>query len=905
MYIKRAKVYGFGSLVEQSFEFDTELNVIYGPNEAGKSTLLAFLTSILFGFATKKRASEQYIPKDSGRYGGEVLLQEGSTQYLIRRTEGKNGGELVCFANDQQIDNDVFLNILKPLTKDLFRALFVFDTRSMLTIESLDKEALVTQILAIGAVNSGDWLKRSAALEKQAGQLYKPTGKKPEINQRLVDLQDIRLQISKQQAKLPQYEAIKTQLRQSEAQLQTIKSNYQIKTQQLRQLDKLEQLWPLYQQYQALKTSDQTNQKLSVTELQQLFDQYQQLQTKIDYQIQTMEQRRTETLSHVDSDSFYGQHLQDFQEIEQQLPHIQAQVARRKTLQTRIQENQLRLNTLKRDNPAITLDMQPISVEDLSTVSQLNAQIKNSESMLQQTSQSLMANQLQQTEVLRALDQIKVPVSEDQSVSAAENNNFLNGLVVFGGLLFIVGLFLPSFVKTLSLVGLGIIGLSIYQKRQVRQYDADAAAKAPDAEADPKSQQQSRLNELKKQADQLKINQQKSQQTLKQQQQQLTQIEQQYNLTPNQDLLKVQPLLTEMHQLDHESHKQQQELAQLNQQLVTFDDLTAFLKSDLGQYSTFSEAYFNVLKQQLSDYQDYVTESQESAVIQEQLQSWLKQQKVELADLKWQQQQILQQADLSDFSELQTQLETAKKATNDQERRRFLNQQLENDLPALAKYQKIEDLRTQKQAVQQDTEQIKQRRTKQQSEIQDLNVQLMHLATDNQLQQLQQQQANLEAEIVALTQQYLTAEMSAQWIRSTLSAASEDRYPQIIAKATRYFSILTLDKYQKIMLENDSLTVQTKDNLLFDVRELSLGTMEQLFLAIRLAFMQTMSDLVQMPVFLDDVLVNADTKRLQQMIQLIQEISQTNQVFFTTAHDAFMQELSAKHVIKMTDTKGG
>ena len=49
MQIKEVKIYNFGKLQNKSFQFSEGVNVIYGANEQGKSTLHAFLMGMLFG----------------------------------------------------------------------------------------------------------------------------------------------------------------------------------------------------------------------------------------------------------------------------------------------------------------------------------------------------------------------------------------------------------------------------------------------------------------------------------------------------------------------------------------------------------------------------------------------------------------------------------------------------------------------------------------------------------------------------------------------------------------------------------------------------------------------------------------------------------------------------------------
>lgn len=49
---------GFGHFNQRTFSLpDGKVAVFYGPNEAGKSTLLAFIRTVLFGFPARNRDS--------------------------------------------------------------------------------------------------------------------------------------------------------------------------------------------------------------------------------------------------------------------------------------------------------------------------------------------------------------------------------------------------------------------------------------------------------------------------------------------------------------------------------------------------------------------------------------------------------------------------------------------------------------------------------------------------------------------------------------------------------------------------------------------------------------------------------------------------------------------------------
>ena len=54
MIIKRVNIIAFGGLKDKVISFDNGINVIYGENEAGKSTIQAFIKIWLYGMSSYK-----------------------------------------------------------------------------------------------------------------------------------------------------------------------------------------------------------------------------------------------------------------------------------------------------------------------------------------------------------------------------------------------------------------------------------------------------------------------------------------------------------------------------------------------------------------------------------------------------------------------------------------------------------------------------------------------------------------------------------------------------------------------------------------------------------------------------------------------------------------------------------
>ena len=65
MKITGLKIDGFGVWSGLALdELSPELNVFYGPNETGKTTLMQFVRSLLYGFSPERRA--RYVPPVEG-----------------------------------------------------------------------------------------------------------------------------------------------------------------------------------------------------------------------------------------------------------------------------------------------------------------------------------------------------------------------------------------------------------------------------------------------------------------------------------------------------------------------------------------------------------------------------------------------------------------------------------------------------------------------------------------------------------------------------------------------------------------------------------------------------------------------------------------------------------------------
>jgi len=97
MKIKNLKINGFGKLKDRNINLEDGINVIYGENESGKSTLLKYITSMFYGLSKNKNGGkipeiEKYEPWNTDEFSGKISyeLDDEETYEVYRDFKKKN-----------------------------------------------------------------------------------------------------------------------------------------------------------------------------------------------------------------------------------------------------------------------------------------------------------------------------------------------------------------------------------------------------------------------------------------------------------------------------------------------------------------------------------------------------------------------------------------------------------------------------------------------------------------------------------------------------------------------------------------------------------------------------------------------------------------------------------------------
>lgn len=109
MIIEKIHIKSFGMITDMALDFSDDINVFVGRNEAGKSTVAAFIKYMLYGFPVENGSASpdersKRINWDSGIAEGSMTVRVGDKRYLINRaTEKIDNAQRVSYKEDSSI----------------------------------------------------------------------------------------------------------------------------------------------------------------------------------------------------------------------------------------------------------------------------------------------------------------------------------------------------------------------------------------------------------------------------------------------------------------------------------------------------------------------------------------------------------------------------------------------------------------------------------------------------------------------------------------------------------------------------------------------------------------------------------------------------------------------------------
>jgi uncharacterized protein YhaN len=239
-------VYGFGQLDDVKIDNLADFQVFYGENEAGKSTIMAFIHGVLFGFPTKQQTELRYEPRQSSKYGGKLkIFTEASGFTVIERVKGKAaaGDVSVIAENGVTGGEELLKELLSNVDRGLFQAIFSFNLHGLQNIHQMKGEEIGKFLFSAGTLGTDRLSLADSELQKGLDARFKPAGKKPLINEKLQALQRLNNELKIAAAKNQEYEKLvqqKSLIQQQMADIQETIHDMKEKVEKLNEWKKVE-----------------------------------------------------------------------------------------------------------------------------------------------------------------------------------------------------------------------------------------------------------------------------------------------------------------------------------------------------------------------------------------------------------------------------------------------------------------------------------------------------------------------------------------------------------------------------------------------------------------------------------------------------------------------------------------
>lgn len=165
---------------------------------------------------------------------------------------------------------------------------------------------------------------------------------------------------------------------------------------------------------------------------------------------------------------------------------------------------------------------------------------------------------------------------------------------------------------------------------------------------------------------------------------------------------------------------------------------------------------------------------------------------------------------------------------------------------------------------------------------------LNRLSRDEQLLKSSTELESTRAQLQSAVDRWAPLYLAEQMIRRSIERFERQQQPEMLQVIGEILGQLTLGRHvalRRQLDERGTLLVTSADGTSRTPEMLSTGTREQLYLAIRLAFLQHYCRRHEpLPVVMDDVLVNFDHERMQQTIDVLQALDPRIQVLLLTCH---------------------
>ena len=835
MIINQIEIFNYGKWHHLTLPVRSKLEIFYGCNEAGKTTLLSFIRGVLFGYLPRRTSHKNYIPRQAKNYGGRLKITSRGHQYVLERRSGKRGGQLKIFDRDgEQLPSTRFRQLMGPIDRTTFNALFYFGNVDLARVVKMKKRDLVQEIQKIGITNGQFWLKLRQQLVKSAKRIYSPRGYRPILNQKLRQYERLSRQVQNTKHQYTQYLALIRDVKRGMKIEEKINHKLRFLNQSFHRLHQLQNHWLQIQRLNQLKKIAQRRIRAGFSSSdRQKLHQLQKNNRSYCNQMAIFKHR----FQDIKSDQDQGTKLQLYQSHRSLINNLVPQFNQ---ISTDLHQQTLQHHYFKRLKRNLQR-LRPYGLADGGNRSPLTEhEIENLKEIQNQIDDIHKRINYLKAQKLRLEAYINTPRHQD--------------------LIFNVHKLVPG-------VGLLVLNLSLIKAKDLKRSDDYRKAKGlyrhPERLQKQLDYQRGQLSDLKRSLVKLGEAHHYSKKS-----------------SPDQ-WLSIQNDLRQFRWLKQRLIQVTKHLRDLKQGLNHYFQRWRFLS---GQGISPDDDGLRQVK-------SFVQHSKRALKRNYQLQGQLKKLRQTLNTIHEKQlknhrqlERFYRSRQIKNADEFNHQVQLQIRIKDDQQAYRKLTRCLK-----LSKHVNIRrsynfnTLQDQIRGNNQERDKLNQRLQKVVSRRTTVKIKLNHLVQDGSYDYLKQKLANAETKIIDLARKWLVARLTGEWIDQALDLANHNRIPKIERHAKTNFYLLTDHHYKNILFNKTRTLVLSKLGHRFNLYELSKGTLQQLYLALVFAFAEVLGQDFPMPVLIDDGFTDFDIHRRQAAWRLLKKLSHQLQIIYCTS----------------------
>ncbi|EAG9431910.1 hypothetical protein DB724_02255 [Listeria monocytogenes] len=904
MRITSIDIIGYGKWSDAHFNNITNFQVFYGENEAGKSTIMAFIHSILFGFPTKQQSIPRMEPKNGGPYGGRLTLEDTPLgKVIIERLKGKATGDVRIYYGDGQTAGEEKLpEIIGEIDRNTYEAIFSFDIHGLQNIHQWKKKEFERYLLATGTTGSDALLKAAEALQKKLDSLYKPSGRNPLINQQLKKVKEAQQAFQNAKKQNAQYEQLiheKEQAIVRQTELQKEKTTMRV---ELDTLAILADLWPLYQEWKALsnKASETTEASFppdGVIRLEHLHLREKEWQN----QLIQLEERKKNLISN----NKY-EHSTFFAENEAEVTYLIETYAA-------FGEREIQLKNLNQEIKFQQVDTkQPLRIwssELEQTMIHLKEKEQSHKEQQHDIQLKLKFTNDSEEKLQKKIDQIEAEMWDNKTFQQAKEKMQDSPKTSNTKTIVSFGIFAVAFVLMIVFQAIWSVAL-VFVFALIAGYAFITTGKSSPTNNEQilafleqkkiRQEWQQLLNEMDVVASQiaeLRVAENKLGETIYQHRMELRHFFSDLGINN-------EPSSNWLYELS--AYKKNSEKKQLAMELISkleplVEKQEAYrarlenLKLSIDYTDT--EEKITFLRQGLLYYRNHLTENAKLAEKLEQVTMQLDLVKQDLLLVKKEKADLLERANVSNEEDFRMAAMRVKEEQKWRERLVLIEAQLEPEKrEALNQYENQATIKEKELQLEEALRQIELEQEQLHASLAAQNHAIDKLEEGGTFAVLMQEFYSEKSNLQQISAEWTETKLALQLLQNTMQQLQEGKLPKTLKLASEYFNHLTSGNYKKVYLQDNRLQVESKDSIPFFPEELSQATKEQLYLAIRFALIDVIHKDFPLPIIIDDGFVHFDSSRMGQMMQLLQKRKSENQVIFFTCHQETRKYFSSEDI---------